>query len=272
MTKTEAYKVAANLRSTYQALRECVDGVRCAYVSLNLLNAPSGEEITALSNYLIESEDVRLYTSTFGVMDLGLLRTANFEMNDLLNGYGADVRGCLAVGDCWEIVRSHKEAATEIFNLEYALSLFGAIWYEAGILKPIFERLISSPLPLAPASPIVPKTGTADTAPDGLSLPPTLDTPEARKYILRAIEAGRIQQTAEGLRWVQIGGRGGNAQLGYFLAKVYKQPRPINDLEEEFGVKKLSAYLCRADNLKDDDIKHAGVRQWIAEIDRLFED
>ncbi|MDE7465288.1 MAG: hypothetical protein K2M59_02510 [Muribaculaceae bacterium] len=97
---------------------------------------------------------------------------------------------------------------------------------------------------------------------------PELDTTEARLYVGRAIERGFIKPTSTGFEWIQIMRRGGKAQLGYFLSKVYPQPRPITTLEKLFDVKKLSTYLGNA----DEKAKRADVIRWRTEIDKIFID
>lgn len=105
-----------------------------------------------------------------------------------------------------------------------------------------------------------------DTSTDGIRLPQEADTDRARKYIARAIERGLIKYTPTELEWQAIGGRGGNSQLGYFLSKIYEQPRPISALEKLFDVKKLSTYIGNANY----EIKRADVKRWRTEIDNLF--
>ncbi|MBD5272939.1 MAG: hypothetical protein HDS42_06735 [Bacteroides sp.] len=105
-------------------------------------------------------------------------------------------------------------------------------------------------------------------SPDGLGLPMDLNTDRARKYFNRAIERGFIKPISTGFEWIPIMGRGANAQLGYFLSKIYSQPRPINALERLFDVKKLSTYLSNAEH----EVKRADVIKWRAEIDNIFND
>ena len=108
-------------------------------------------------------------------------------------------------------------------------------------------------------------TPVSDPNSEELSLPPG---PGERKYFKRAMERGYIKTTSTGLEWVAIGGRGGNAQLGYFLSKIYPQPRPINELERLFNVKKLSTNLTNAGL----EIKRADVVRWRTEINNIFND
>lgn len=111
-------------------------------------------------------------------------------------------------------------------------------------------------------------TSTGATAPEGWRLPMELDTDRARKYFARAIERGFILPTSTGFKWIDIRGRGGKAQLGYFLSKVYTPPRPITALERWFGVAKLSTYIGNADY----EVKRSDVKYWRTEIDKLFID
>lgn len=75
------------------------------------------------------------------------------------------------------------------------------------------------------------------------SLPLELDTPRARKYIGKAIEAGFIASTGEGLKWSMT-----KAKLAYFLQRIYciddngkdnGQRFPESALDELFGVNRL---------------------------------
>lgn len=118
-----------------------------------------------------------------------------------------------------------------------------------------------NPTPLPDTS-----TGATGTAPEWWERYPELDTPEARLYVSRAIERGFIKQTSTGFEWIPIMGRGGKAQLGYFLSMIYQRPRPINTLERLFDVKKLSTYLSNADY----EAKRADVIRWRTEIDKIF--
>ena len=69
-------------------------------------------------------------------------------------------------------------------------------------------------------------------------------------------------------KWM-YGGEKGQARLGYFCNKIYSSPRPINKLEEFFGVKKLSASITNADN----EAKRADVKKWRNEMNNnIFND
>lgn len=101
-----------------------------------------------------------------------------------------------------------------------------------------------------------------------LYLQSELDTEQARKYFARALEAGYMRNEGKGYKWL-YGGNRGQARLGYFCNKVYPHPRPINKLEEIFGVKKLSSSITNADN----DAIRADVKKWRNEMNNdIFND
>lgn len=99
---------------------------------------------------------------------------------------------------------------------------------------------------------------------EGFSLPKPLDVGNAKKYIERAIEKGYMEQNGNGCKWL-----GSKAQLGYFCSRAYVQPRPLNAIEDFFGVKKISSSITQADY----KAKRIDVKAWRKEIDdTLFYD
>lgn len=90
----------------------------------------------------------------------------------------------------------------------------------------------------------------------GREIPRELATEQARKYFARAVDAGLMSID---YKWI-----GQLARLGYFCSKVYKQPRPINALEQFFNVKRLAAAITQAETA---EVKRSDVKQWRAEID-----
>lgn len=139
-------------------------------------------------------------------------------------------------------------------------------------LKPLCNYLYSTELGHMVQSALFggkePQQVNNDKTTDELNLPSELNTERARKYFAKAIEAQYIKVTDNGLQWV-FGGNKGQARLGYFCNKVYETPRPINKLEETFGVKKLSASISNAYI----DAKRADVKKWRNEInDSVFND
>lgn len=114
--------------------------------------------------------------------------------------------------------------------------------------------------------------------PDGLNLSKTAqeimfpsfinENKQAQKYFSRAIEAGYMQQTDYGFKWV-FGGNRGQIRLGYLCFKAFAEQRPINDLEALFGVKKLSSSITQASYKAE----RSDVKAWRKEMeDKIFHD
>ena len=86
-------------------------------------------------------------------------------------------------------------------------------------------------------------------------LPQKLNTPEAMKYFNLAVKKGYMKICDNKYCWIDTG-RGTIAKLAYFLSFVYLPTRPYNDLEEYFGVKKLSSAVAQAEyKPKRNDVK-----------------
>lgn len=103
-------------------------------------------------------------------------------------------------------------------------------------------------------------------ATDELYLPSELE--QAQKYFAKAINMGYMRKEGSGYKWL-FGDNRRQARLGYFCNKAFTQPRPINTLEQIFGVKKLSASISNA------GIKaiRADVKKWRNEMDdSIFND
>lgn len=95
-------------------------------------------------------------------------------------------------------------------------------------------------------------------------LPIELDTPEAQKYLSRAVAAGMMEITDTGAKW-----KTAVTRLGYLCSKIYQQPRPIAALEKYFGVSKLSTSITNASL----PATRSDVKKWRAEIDtKIFYD
>ncbi len=101
-------------------------------------------------------------------------------------------------------------------------------------LKPLTDYLNSTEVGRCVQELIFSKSQQGDMADN--KLPEELRTEQAIKYFSRALEAGYMEKTDTGYKWLYGGGRG-QARLGYFCYKVYSTPRPINKLEELFGIK-----------------------------------
>ena len=112
-----------------------------------------------------------------------------------------------------------------------------------------------------------PTSSDSDTSSDEIMFvrsPYGLDIDEARKYFSRAIEKGFMEKTDNGFKWL-YGGNRGQIRLGYFCSKVYNNPRPVNALEEAFGVKKLSSSISIATECQA--VRRADVSKWRDHID-----
>ena len=68
-------------------------------------------------------------------------------------------------------------------------------------------------------------------------LPEKLRSDEALKIFQRAIDANMIEKTATGVKWMQIGTKGGKAQLAYFCGKFcgYKNGLLVNGYRGNVG-------------------------------------
>lgn len=103
---------------------------------------------------------------------------------------------------------------------------------------------------------------------DEITLPSELNTENARKYFFRAIQKGYLKKDGNTYKWL-FGGNRGQARLGYFCNKVFTPPRPINKLEEIFGVKKLSASITSSSY----ETKTVSVKMWREKMDNeIFND
>ena len=109
------------------------------------------------------------------------------------------------------------------------------------------------------------KIGRSEIKNESITLPAELDSEQFRKYLGKAIEAGYVIINSNGCKWV-YGGNRGQARLGYFCNKAFVRPRPIDKLEELFGVKRLSSSITSADS----DAKRMDVILWRKEIDDMI--
>lgn len=101
-----------------------------------------------------------------------------------------------------------------------------------------------------------------------LTLPDELNTDRARKYFTKAIEAGYIKITENGLQWVFIIGRGNKVSLGYFIQKVFcpnnTESISEKDVNKLFGVDRIGSAITQMNNAKKP-------QKWKTAIDKLFE-
>ena len=106
-----------------------------------------------------------------------------------------------------------------------------------------------------------------------LQLPIVLDTPKARVVFKKAMDKGLIVPSPVGkLSWIGVSPNGKLAQLAYLCEIIYEgnydfrgnhgKNVPFKDLEELFGVKRLSSSLQQLHDAK-------GVQAWRAAIEEL---
>ena len=115
----------------------------------------------------------------------------------------------------------------------------------------------------------------AKTETDGsVTLPDVLDTNEFKKYLSLAKEKGLIKDVNGKLEWIQIGNRGGDSQLAYFLGRAFGYIHsengnngnefPSDELDELFGVTRIYRLLVQVHSASKP-------QKWRRKIDELFE-
>lgn len=87
---------------------------------------------------------------------------------------------------------------------------------------------------------------------DNGELPDGLNTDRARKYFKRAVEAGFMEKTDTGYKW--IFSKGLKVALGYFVEKIYcpkgKERLPETELNKLFGVSRIGSAISQRMNAK----------------------
>lgn len=100
-------------------------------------------------------------------------------------------------------------------------------------------------------------------------LPDAINTERAKKYFPRAVEAGYMELTETGYKWLFGGAAGGKARLAYFLHKVYNPDGcsqiPYKRLNALFGVVRLDVAI-------DQMLYAKRAQKWRPQIDILFND
>ena len=93
------------------------------------------------------------------------------------------------------------------------------------------------------------------------------ETERERKYFAKAIEAGLMEKTDRGYKWLHNNGM--KASLGYFLNRVFNPKGttqiPYQRMENLFNVSRLDTALDQALTAKKP-------QKWRKEIDTLFDD
>ncbi len=107
----------------------------------------------------------------------------------------------------------------------------------------------------------------------GISLPPEIDRPEAKKAFEKALKAGYMEKTSTGYKWVFGGEHGGLARLAYFLYGIYSpkgEKVPETALCKLFNTKGLSDAYTRIKLSKWKTSPYVDPPKWVTEIDSLF--
>ena len=216
-----------------------------------------------LSDYNINRNWFKLINRKGYIEDFGRLQILQY-LSDKTNRFDSGMCEALLydIKQCHHsLIEKREEVLPEIFERFTRLKGFGSV----SISFPDIELYYA-------IETLEQKLNNVES-PKGISikekyeLPKELDTDKARKYFAKAVEAGYMEKTANGYKWL-YGNNKGQVRLGYFCAKVYDSPRPINKLEEIFNVKKLSASITNAEY----DVKRADVIKWREEMDKtLFE-
>lgn len=216
-----------------------------------------------LSDYNINRNWFKLINEKGYIEDFGRLQIFQY-LSDKTYGFDSDMCKALLydIKQCHHtLIEKREEVLPEIFERFTELKGFGSV----SVSFPDTELYYA-------IETLEQKLNNVES-PKGISikekyeLPKELDTDKARKYFAKAVEAGYMEKTANGYKWL-YGNNKGQVRLGYFCAKVYDSPRPINKLEEIFNVKKLSASITNAEY----DVKRADVIKWREEMDKtLFE-
>jgi hypothetical protein len=107
-----------------------------------------------------------------------------------------------------------------------------------------------------------------------VKLPSELDTPEARKRFAKAVEAGYMEATSTGYKWL---GKG-KVRLAYFVYRIYSPKGEIVPISKvcslfnTYGIGDSYTQLKQAKWFKDKDRQYTPPPDWVEDIDRLFID
>ena len=105
---------------------------------------------------------------------------------------------------------------------------------------------------------------TANTG--AVILPECLDTPEARRRFAKAVEAGYMEATSTGYKWLGLP----KAAAAYFFEKIYCHA--ITDKHPNWGLLGQLFGLLRLDRAASQVHDAIKEQPWKREINKLFED
>ena len=145
---------------------------------------------------------------------------------------------------------------------------------QEGILRAV-EPLLDPDSTITPPSTETAGNGNFEKNNGGISLPPEIDRPEAKKAFGKALKAGYLEKTSTGYKWVFGGEHGGKARLAYFLYRIYSpqgEKAPEKALCTLFDTTGLSDAYGRIKQSKWKTSPYVDPPRWVTEIDKLFED
>ena len=136
---------------------------------------------------------------------------------------------------------------------------------QEGILRAV-EPLLDPDSIITPPSPETAGNGKFENNNGGISLPPEIDRPEARKTFEKALKAGYLEKTSTGYKWQGLP----KAAAAYFCERIYcpaiQDPPPKWTILGKFlDIDRLAQKAYQNKDTK-------GVRPWKRAIDKLFED
>lgn len=224
MDKAEVLRVAVRLRTTYQTLKGCAEGRDeryrdFKYIPLNLPFAPTEEQIKGLADYILENEDEGLYSKTFGMMDMELLNSIYWKLNQAQWGWSGDIKYNLSIGNKAEVRKLNDEDFLYIVEVYDNWKMLGAILGENRLLQPIFKNLI-------------PQQSKAESK----NSMPEEDAP-AQSNIFEYMRTTKKKRLKDTLHKYIDGKTGRAAILPLYVAvnlKLMDKPK-YNDFIEEFG-------------------------------------